>query len=35
MSFNQINTVEQMPTDSCCFAEFGLKWSKLVAIAKF
>ena len=35
MTFNQINTVEQTPDDSCRFAEAGLKWSNLVVIAKF
>ena len=35
MSFNQINTVEQTPDDSCRFVEACLKWSNLVAIAKF
>jgi len=35
MSFNQINKVEQMPTDLFRFAGFGLKWSNLVSVAKF
>jgi hypothetical protein len=35
MSFNESNTVKPMRTASCRFAESGLKWSKLVAIAKF
>jgi hypothetical protein len=35
MSFNQINTAEQMPTDLCRFAGFGLKWSNLASVAKF
>lgn len=35
MNFNESNIVEQMPTDSCSFAESVLKWSNLVAVAKF
>ena len=33
--FNGSKHAEQMPDDSCRFAEFGLKWSNLVAVAKF
>jgi hypothetical protein len=35
MNFIESSTVELMSDDLCRFAESGLKWSKLVAIAKF
>jgi hypothetical protein len=35
MSFNESNTVEQMPDALRRFAEVGLKWSKLLSVAKF
>jgi hypothetical protein len=35
MSFNESNTGEQIPTDLCPIAGFGLKWSNLVSVAKF
>lgn len=35
MIFNESNTFERMPDNSCRFAGFGLKWSNLVSVAKF
>jgi len=35
MSFNESNTVEQMSARWCRFADSGLRWSNLMAVAKF